>query len=115
MAAVAKHRDEIKVFAASMARDPPPKPEQAWMDFDEMKQRNKDKAAVADTEPEKLMPKVIMYDKETGVPINAQDVRAAHDQSISIAAVPWKEWLGGRAAQTFPAKATHKAAIRMVL
>ena len=54
MSAVAKYLDEINVFAASMAREfPLPKPEQAWMDFDEWKQRNKDKAAVADTEPEK--------------------------------------------------------------
>ena len=86
------------------------------MDFDEVKQRNKAKTAVAvKPEPAKLMPKVIMYDATTGVPTKAQDVRAAQDQSISIAAVPWKEWLGGRAAQTFPEKATHMAAILMVL
>ena len=40
-----------------------------------MKQRNKDNAAVADTEPEKIMPKVIMYDPDTGRPVNAQDIR----------------------------------------
>ena len=86
------------------------------MDFDEVKQRNKAKTAVAvKPEPAKLMPKVILYDATTGVPTNAQDVRAAQDQSTNIAAVPWKEWLGGRAAQTFPEKATHMAAILMVL
>ena len=81
-----------------------------------MKQRNKAKTAVAvKPEPATLMPKVIMYNATTGVPRKAQDVRAAQDQSISIAAVPWEEWLGGRAAQTFPEKATHKAAILLVL
>ena len=86
------------------------------MDFDEVKQRNKAKTAVAvKPEPAKLMPKVILYDATTGVPTNAQDVRVAQDQSINIAAVPWKEWLGGRAAQTLPEKATHMAAILMVL
>ena len=57
--AVAKYIDEIKLFAASKGRDPPPKPEQAWMDFDEMKKRIKDQSAVADKEPEKILPKVI--------------------------------------------------------
>ena len=77
------------------------------MAFDKVKQRNKAKTAVAvNTEPAKLMPKVIMYDAVTGVPTNAQDVRAAQDQGINIAAVPWKAWLGGRVAQTLPEKAT---------
>ena len=54
-----------------------------------MKQRNKAKTAVAvKPEPAQLMPKVIMYDATTGVPTKAQDVRAAQDQSIRIAAVP---------------------------
>ena len=86
------------------------------MDFDEVKQRNKAKTAVAvKPEPAKLMPKVILYDATTGVPTNAQDVRAAQAQSTDIVVVPWKQWLGGRAAQTLPEKATHMAAILMVL
>ena len=86
------------------------------MGFDEVRQRNKAKTAVAvNTQPAKLMPKVIMYDAVTGVPTNAQDVRAAQDQGSNVATVPWKEWLGGRAAQTLPEKATHMAAILMVL
>ena len=95
---------------------PPPKPAAPWMDFDEVKQRNKANTAVAvKPEPATLMPKVVLYDATTGVPTNAQDVRAAQDQSTNIAAVPWKQWLGGRAAQTLPEKATHMAAILMVL
>ena len=114
--AVAKYFDEIKLFAGSAGRDPPPKPDQAWMDFDEVRQRNKAKTAVAvNTQPAKLMPKVIMYDATTGEPVTAQDVRVATDQSKNIAAVPWKEWLGGHAAQTLPEKATHMSAIQMVL
>ena len=113
--AVAKHIDEIKVFAASKARDPPPKPEQAWMDFDEMKQRNKDKAAVADAEPEKIMPKVIMYDQDTGLPINAQDKRAATGQEAKTTTLPWAEWLRGRIAHALCDKANHIAAIQLVL
>ena len=85
------------------------------MDFDEMKQRNKDKAAVADTEPEKIMPKVIMYDQDTGIPINAQDVRAATSQEAKIATVPWAEWLRGRIAHALCEKTTHIAAIQLVL
>ena len=115
MSAVAKHLDEIKVFAASMARDPPPKPEQAWMDFDEMKQRNKDKAAVADTEPEEIMPKVIMYDQDTGLPINAQDKRAATGQEAKTTTLPWAQWLRGRIAKGMCDKANHIAAIQLVL
>ena len=115
MSAVAKYFDEIKLFAESEKLDPPANPDQAWLDFDGMKQMQKDKSAVADKEPATRLPNVIMYDQVLGLSINAQDVRAAQDQSISIAAVPWKEWLGGRAAQTFPEKATHMAAILMVL
>ena len=116
MSAVAKHLDEIKVFAASMARDPPPKPEQAWMDFDEVKQRNKAKTAVAvNTEPAKLMPNVIMYDAVTGVPQNAQDVRAATGQEAKIATVPWADWLRGRIAHALCEKTNHIAAIQLVL
>ena len=75
------------------------------MDFDEVKQRNKAKTAVAvKPEPAKFMPIVILYDATTGVPANAQDVRAAQDQRTNIAAVPSKEGLGGRAAQTLPEK-----------
>ena len=80
-----------------------------------MKKRNTDNAAVADKEPPKLLPKVIMYDQVTGVPINAQDVRAATDQEANIATVPWKKWYRGRVAQNLGEKATHMAAIRLVL
>ena len=93
LSAVAKYFDEIKQFAASEKLDPPAKSDQAWLDFDELKQRQKDTSAVADKEPAKLLPWVIMYDQETGVPINAQDVRAATGQEANIATVPWKEWL----------------------
>ena len=59
------------------------------MDFDEVRQRNTDKTAVAvNTEPAKLMPNVIMYDAVTGEPQNAQDVRSAPDQNINITTVP---------------------------
>ena len=85
------------------------------MDFDEMKQRDKDKAAIADKEPKKIRPKVIMYDQETGVPINAQDVRAATGQEAKIATVPWAEWLRGRTAHALCEKTTHIAAIQLVL
>ena len=113
--AVAKYIDEIKLFAAGKGRDPPPKPEQAWLDFDEMRKRNTDNTAVADKEPPKLLPKVIMYDQETGVPINAQDVRAATGQEAKIATVPWAEWLRGRIAHALCEKTTHTAAIQLVL
>ena len=93
----------------------PPKPEQAWLDFDEMRKRNTDNTAVADKGPPKLLPKVIMYDQETGVPINAQDVRAATDQEAKIATVPWAEWLRGRIAHALCEKTTHIAAIQLVL
>ena len=53
MSAVAKYFDEISMFAEEEGRDPPPKPEEAWLDFDEMKNNIACKSAVADTEPEK--------------------------------------------------------------
>ena len=58
-----------------MAGSPPSKPEEAWLDFDEMKKRNTNKSAAADKEPQPLLPDVIMYDQVLGTPINAQDVR----------------------------------------
>ena len=94
---------------------PPPKPEHTWLDFDEMRKRNTDNTAVADKEPAKLLPKVTMYDQVLGAPINAQDVRAATGQEANIATVPWKEWLRGRVSQQFCDKATHIAAIQLVL
>ena len=72
--------------------------------------------AVADNEPPKLLPKVIMYDKVFGMPINAQDVRAAGEhQAAEIVTVPWTEWLRGRVAQTLGEKTAHVAAINLVL
>ena len=56
-----------------------------------------------------------MYDAVTGVPQNAQDVRAATDQEANIATVPWKEWYRGRIARHLCEKATHMAAIQLVL
>ena len=85
------------------------------MDFEAMKQRNQGKAAVADTEPEKIMPKVIMYDPDTGVPINAQDKRAATGQEAKTTTLPWAEWLRGRIAHALCDKANHIAAIQLVL
>ena len=85
------------------------------MDFEDMRQRNKDNTAVADKEPATLLPKVIMDDEETGEPQFAQDVRVATDQHANIAIVPWKEWLRGRVAQTLDDKAAHMAAIQLVL
>ena len=113
LSAVAKYFDEIKLFAESEKLDPPES--EAWLDFDGMKQRQKDKSAIADTEPAKPLPKLTMYDQETGVPINAQDVRAATGQEADMATVPWKEWLPGRVAQQLFDKASHIAAIQLVL
>ena len=115
LSAVAKYFDEIKLFAESEKLDPPAKPDQAWLDFDGMKQRQKDTSAVADKEPAKLQPKVIMYDQLSGVPINAQDVRAATDQEANIATVPWKEWYRGRVAQSSGETSAHVPAVPMVL
>ena len=72
-------------------------------------------SAVAAKEPERILPKVIMYDAVTGLPQNAQDVRVATDQRNNIATVPWKEWHRGRVAQHLGEKATHMAAIQLVL
>ena len=59
--------------------------------FGEVRQKKKDKTAAAvNTQPAKLMPKVIMYDATTGEPLGAQAVRVATEQSKNIAAVPWK-------------------------
>ena len=59
---------------------------------------------------------MIMYDQVFGMPINAQDVRAAAEQEAAkIATVPWKEWLRGRVAQTLGEKTAHIAAINLVL
>jgi len=88
------------------------------MDFEEAKKRSKekaDKAAVAAKEPEKIMPRVILYDAETGQPQNAQHVRGATDQKANIATVPWQEWLRGRVAKHLCDKTTHMAAIQLVL
>ena len=93
LSAVAKYFDEIKLFAEKRGGIPP-KPEEAWFDFDEMRKRNTDKSAVADKEPEQFLPKVIMCDQVLGMPINAQDVRAATatGQAANIAIAPWDEW-----------------------
>ena len=67
---------------------PSPKPEEPWLDFVEFKKRNTDKSAVADKEPAQLMPKVIMYGEQLGLPINAQDVRAAPGKEANISTFP---------------------------
>ena len=98
---------------------PPPKPDEAWLDFDEMKtntdKRNTVKSAVADNESATLLPHVIMYDQTLGLPINAQDVRAAPGREANICTVPWNEWLRGQVAQHLCEKAAPIAAIHLVL
>ena len=94
---------------------PPPKPKQPWLDFDEMRKKHTGNTAVADKEPAKLLPKVIMYDKESGAPINAQDVRAQTVQEADISTIPWKEWIRGRVARQSGEKTTQMAAIQLVL
>ena len=42
---------------------PPRKPEQAWMDFEERRQRNKDNTAVADKDPSNILQQVSYKDK----------------------------------------------------
>ena len=61
------------------------------------------------------MPRVILYDAETGLPHNAQDVRGATDQKAHIATVTWHEWLRGSVAKHLCDKTTHMAAIQLVL
>ena len=80
-----------------------------------MKKRHACKSAVADTEPAKLLPKVIMYDEVAGMPTSAQDVRVAPSREAIIASLPWKEWLRGGVSQDMSEKAAHIAAIQMVL
>ena len=80
-----------------------------------MRKKHTDNTAVADNEPSKFLPKVIMYDKVSGAPIHAQDVRAAPGREVNLATVPWKGWLREHAAQRLCGKATHIAAIRLVL
>ena len=74
-----------------------------------------DNTAVAVKERAKLLPKVIMYDKESGAPINAQDVRAQTVQGADIITNPWQEWIRGRVARQSGETPTQMAAILMVL
>ena len=55
-----------------------------------------------------------MYDKASGAPIHAQDVRAATDQEANISTLPWKEWLRGSFAKRSGEQPTHMAAIQLV-
>ena len=100
MSAVAKNFDEIKLFAESQGRDPPPpKPEQAWLDFDEMKKRNTDNAAVADKEPPNT-PAKCDHVRPSDRGANQRAGRQGCSRSgETIATVPWQEWYRGRVAQ----------------
>ena len=90
LSAVARFFEQIKVFAAANNLGPPPRADQSWLDFDRVK-HDSDNTAVADKEPAQLLPIVIMYDEQLGLPINAQDVRAAPGKEASISTVPWEE------------------------
>ena len=48
MSAVAKYVDEIEQFASSAGHEAPAKPDQAWIDFDEINHGKTDQSAVAD-------------------------------------------------------------------
>ena len=79
-----------------------------------MRKKHTGNTVVADKEPAKLLPKVIMYDKVSGAPIHALDVRAATDQEANISTLPWKEWLRGSVAKQSGEQPTHMAAIQLV-
>ena len=76
-----------------------------------MKKRHACKSAVADTEPAKFLPNVIMYDEVAGMPTSAQDVRVAPRREAIIDSLPCQEWLRGGVSQPMSEKADHIAAI----
>ena len=80
-----------------------------------MRNKHTGNTAVADKEPATLLSNVIMYDKVSGAPIHAQDVRAATDQEANISTLPWKGWLRGSFAKQSGEQPTHMAAIQLVL
>ena len=114
LSAVAKFYEQIKVFASTNNLGPPPRADQSWLDFDRVKNES-DNTAVAVKERAKLLPKVIMYDKESGAPINAQDVRSKTAQEVDISTIPWKEWIQGSVARQLGEKQAQMAAIVVVL
>ena len=112
--AVSKYYEEITGFAASHGLEVP-KPGESWIDFVATRRRRESKAAVAKPETQRLLPKLIEYDEDTGLPMNAQDIKVATPKHQNIAIVPWREWLGGRVAKELDQEATHMVAITMVL
>ena len=109
------------------AKIPPgqcPVAEQAWLNFAAVAEPKAKaspagkKAANAEAAvPERLLPRVILYDDATDAPMGEQDTREEEkkESAVALARVPWKEWMASELAQNLDEAPSIGAAVTLVL
>ena len=109
------------------AKIPPgqcPVAEQAWLNFAAVAEPKAKaspagkKAANAEAAvPERLLPRVILYDDATDAPMGEQDTREEEkkESAVALVRVPWKEWMASEVAQNLDEAASIGAAVTLVL
>ena len=109
------------------AKIPPelcPAAEQAWLNFAAVAEPKAKaspagkKAANAEAAvPERLLPRVILYDDATDAPMGEQDTREEEkkESAVALVRVPWKEWMASEVAQNLDEAASIGAAATLVL
>ena len=109
------------------AKSPPelcPAAEQAWLNFAAVAEPKAKaspagkKAANAEAAvPERLLPRVILYDDATDAPMGEQDTREEEkkESAVALVRVPWKEWMASEVAQNLDEAASIGAAVTLVL
>ena len=109
--AVAKHFAKIQKYAQE-AKLTVPAPLEPWIDFSKCKTTD---AGVRASAPQRLYPKLIEYDEESGAPMNQQEVKVTKAKQLHRVIVPWAEWLTGGVAKSMDDEPSHMAAIQLVL
>ncbi len=89
-----------------------PVAEQRWIDFSAV--AGGGEAAPKAAEPERLLPKLITYDK-SGAPVNAQDHKVEGEQVRADTQLPWREWHLSAAGQSLDEESSDIAAIMLAL
>lgn len=116
--------DVAERLAAKIPPGKCPVAEQAWLNFAAVAEPKAKaspagkKAANAEAAvPERLLPRVILYDDATDAPMGEQDTREEEkkESAVALVRVPWKEWMASEVAQNLDEAASIGAAVTLVL
>ena len=116
VAATTRFYRDIMKFAASQNIDLPPTPKR-WMNFVDTAAEAETAVAKPDdgSQHKKLLPRVIAFDLETGLPQTQQESRENSQLRDEDIALPWREWHKSAAGQDLDLYGSDGGAVAVIL